>query len=124
MSNHSLDIFEEASKEVLQNSNSTVVVKTIQDCTNSKSDKKLTPLEAKNWSELQHAFETYHVKRFNRVLQQLPDREFVRTFLKVAPFFKINASKQPVDPNVTVNNITITVNRSERAEESKIIEIK
>jgi hypothetical protein len=124
MSNHSLDIFEEASKEVLQNSNSTVVVKTIQDCTNSKSDKKLTPLEAKNWSELQHAFETYHVKRFNRVLQQLPDREFVRTFLKVAPFFKINASKKPVDPNVTVNNITITVNRSERAEESKIIEIK
>tara|TARA_R110000851_G_scaffold51794_1_gene122674 strand:+ start:86 stop:460 length:375 start_codon:yes stop_codon:yes gene_type:complete len=124
MGKSDLDIFQQAASEVLETTNSTVSVKTIQEGDFGKTEGTMTILEARNWNELQEAFNSYHVKRFNRVMQQLPDREFTRVFIKIAPFFKQNAAKQPPAGPTTLNQINITVNRSGEKTEEKTITLK
>lgn len=119
-----MDVFEESAKEVLDMTNSTVVAPTIPQDNVTPGPKTMTPLQAKNWSEINEAMNTYHTERFNRVLQQLPDREFARVYLKALPFFKQHASKNTTESPTTVNQINITVHRSgEDTPETKTIEI-
>lgn len=118
-----MDVFEESAKEVLNMTNSTVVAPTIPDNV-TPGPKTMTPLQAKNWNEITEAMNTYHTERFNRVLQELPDREFARVYLKALPFFRQHASKNTNETPTTVNHINITVHRSgEDTAETKTIEI-
>jgi len=120
-----MDIFEESAKEVLETNNSTVVAPTIPEHVTHRPG-EMTVLQAKNWDEMRDSFETYHSERFNKVLQQLPDREFVRVFTKIAPFFKRHASKESEEKVVEeVTTITVNVHRSgaEQPDETKTIDI-
>lgn len=120
-----MDVFHESAIEVLENTNSTVVAGKLTEASLSKSGDQMTKLQAKNWSELESAMETAHTERFNKVLNELPDREFVRVYIKVLPFFRQPLSKQANTPPLTLQQITINVHRSgeQLPSESKIIEI-
>lgn len=117
------DIFEEASKEFLDSSYDTVASRTIQDSNLSKKRSSMTPLEVKNWDELVNAMETHHTKRFNEVLDSLPDREFVRSYLKALPFFKSPSAKKKEVKAVVQQKVTIEVVKSGEKQQ-KIIDVK
>src|SRR5210317_52920 len=46
------------------------------------------------FDELKDAVENEHAERFNNVLHTLPDREFVRVYLKTLEFFKPKVVRQ------------------------------
>lgn len=48
----------------------------------------------KNWSELKIAIDNEHAHRFNDILNNLPDREFTRIYLKALEFFKPKVIRQ------------------------------
>lgn len=48
----------------------------------------ITENHKKNWGQLRDAMETIHAKRFNQIMFTLPDREFVRVYLKSLEYFK------------------------------------
>jgi len=48
----------------------------------------------KNWSELKTAIDNEHAHRFNDILNNLPDREFTRIYLKALEFFKPKVIRQ------------------------------
>ena len=117
------DIFKEATRSVLQEDHKTVASGVIKESELTTGNKTMPPARAKSWQELQDAFNSYHVERFNRVMQELPDREFVRVFVKIAPFFKKNAAQQLPEGPKELTQINITINRNETVEE-KIIELE
>ena len=53
-----------------------------------------TYVTRKNWKELKIAIDTEHAERFNRILHELPDREFARVYLKSLEFFKPKVIRQ------------------------------
>jgi len=61
----------------------------------------------KNWKELKLAIDTEHAERFNRILHELPDREFARVYLKSLEFFKPKVIRQAGAegklPDTTIN---------------------
>lgn len=120
------DIFEESIEEVFKTTNSTVVAPTITENSLDIGGEGVTPVQARNWNELQVAFATGHTERFNRVMNELPDREFARIYVKIAPFFKEKATRHnsPKGPTV-LNQITINVHRNskDKNDEQRIIEI-
>ncbi len=47
----------------------------------------MTDEQKSTWDDLQNAMIGEHAKKFNEILTKLPDREFVRVYLKTLEFF-------------------------------------
>lgn len=98
------DIFKESAMRVLLNKDKDVPI---------IEDDVIVPIEAGNWAELKIALKGGHAKRFNRLLQQLPPREFMRTYLKVLEFVQPKVTRQIPDPTDKEDNkLIIHVKRS------------
>ena len=102
-----MDIFEESAKEVLDTTNATVVSPVISERNLDPTSASATVLQAKNWNELASCFENQMTQRFMEVVNKLPDREYVRVFTKIAPFFKQKASINNNVSSPVMNQITI-----------------
>ena len=61
----------------------------------------------KSFAELGVGMDEEHAERFNRILSTLPDREFVRVYLKTLEFFKPKITRTEGDfedkKNTTIN---------------------
>lgn len=68
---------------------------------------QLDPVAAKTWEDLKKNMSGVHAERFNRVLQELPDREFMRVYIKAIEFFKPKITRiggtPPVKKDTTIN---------------------
>jgi len=104
------DIFQEASKSPVKK---TII--TLDDAdviTESNILVKYDKTTRKTFNELKTAVDNEHAERFNDLLHSLPDREFVRVYLKVLEFFKPKVIRQLGDGDPTKDtDITITIKR-------------
>jgi hypothetical protein len=121
MDNKSKDIFEQAASIVLKKEIQTIEVKP------EKKNNEIVPHEktqnVKTWNQLTKAINTNHAQRFNQILEKLPDREFVRVYLKGLEFFKPKIIRQTGQkPNTGDNTINIQINYGK--EENTIEDIK
>lgn len=85
------DIFAEAAKQSI---NIDTLVINEKSPTKANVDLPISKKVRKNWSELKIAIDNEHAKRFNDILNNLPDREFTRTYLKALEFFKPKVIRQ------------------------------
>lgn len=98
------DIFQESAMRVLKRNEKLEPI---------IEDDVIVPVEVGNWAELKIALKEGHAKRFNNILQQLPPREFIRTYLKVLEFVQPKVTRQISDPsNQEDNTLIIHVKRS------------
>jgi hypothetical protein len=76
------------------------------------------------WTDLTAAMTGRHALRFNKVLTELPDREFIRVYLKALEYFMPKVTRREsgfgAEKNPTIN---IQINRGGLTPESKIIDI-
>ena len=87
-----VDIFVQAAEEVINNKNELVLIED-----NVTVHNVALPIEhkiRKTWKELKVAIDNEHAKRFNDILNNLPDREFTRIYLKALEFFKPKVIRQ------------------------------
>lgn len=98
------DIFKESAMRVLTNKDKDEPI---------IEDDVIVPIEAGNWAELKIALKGGHAERFNDLLQKLPPREFIRTYLKVLEFVQPKVTRQIADPSDKEDNtLVIHVKRS------------
>jgi hypothetical protein len=89
----SLDIFQEASESVVGKKR-TITLTEEDVITESNIEVRYDKQTRKNFAELKEAVDNEHAERFNRLLHSLPDREFVRVYLKTLEFFKPKVVRQ------------------------------
>jgi hypothetical protein len=91
-----IDIFEEAAKQTIVTTKRSLLLKeeTITDTNLTLPTNKKT---RKNWNQLKKAIDSEHAERFNNILNNLPDREFARVYLKSLEFFKPKVIRQSGD---------------------------
>jgi hypothetical protein len=66
----------------------------------------------KTFNALKKGFEAEHAERFNQVLHSLPDREFVRVYLRALEFFKPKITREVGKrPPAKDNTINIQINK-------------
>jgi hypothetical protein len=111
------DIFAQALEQSMtQNINiKTLVVG--EDNTKQKSLPEIQRQVVKTWKELKVAIDNEHAERFNNILVHLPDREFVRIYLKTLEFVKpkiIRQSGVQAVPTDTTINIQINYGNKNR----------
>jgi len=117
----SKDIFEQAASIVLKKEIQTIELKPETEKNEIVVPKK--EADVKTWSQLTKAINTNHAQRFNQILEKLPDREFVRVYLKGLEFFKPKIIRQTGQkPNTGDNTINIQINYGK--EENTIDDIK
>lgn len=87
-----LDVFESALAESIQ-ALPTIINQEVN-ITQNNVGLPVTPKTRKTWKELKVAIDNEHAHRFNNVLNDLPDREFVRVYLKALEFFKPKVIRQ------------------------------
>ena len=105
-----LDIFTEAAKMTIDQSK-TINVK-VEKITNHNISLPANKKVRKNWGELREAIDNEHAERFNKILNELPDREFARVYLKSLEFFKPKVIRQAGDKKEEQNTvINIQINR-------------
>ena len=105
-----VDVFEEAAKQVISTKRSIMLSEETITDTNLTlpTNKKVR----KTWGELKIAIDSEHAKRFNDILNNLPDREFARVYLKSLEFFKPKVVRQIGDaPTKEDTTINIQINR-------------
>ena len=85
------DIFAEAAQQSINIE--TLIIKDDK-VTNKNVNLPTTKKVRKNWAELKTAIDNEHAKRFNDILNNLPDREFARVYLKSLEFFKPKVIRQ------------------------------
>jgi len=77
------DIF---AKALAQTAN---VIERTMTFTEKTLDTNIVPAsKVKTWEEMRSAMDNEHAEKFNKILTQLPDREFMRIYLKAMEFFK------------------------------------
>lgn len=64
--------------------------------------------ERTTWAAVGKGLNNEHAQRFNEVLKRLPDREFVRVYLKTMEFFKPKVIRESND-NKKDNKLIVTV---------------
>lgn len=79
------DIFKEASNAVIKK---TIIPQELVLGENALPDVKNTPAVGETFADLEKSMDTVHAKKFNLLLHTLPDREFVRVYLKALEYFK------------------------------------
>jgi len=108
-----LDVFESALAESIQ-AIPTIVNQEVN-ITQNNIGLPVTPKVRKNWKELKVAIDEEHAVRFNNVLNDLPDREFVRVYLKALEFFKPKVIRAGGGQGEVIDQtITIQVNYSNK----------
>jgi hypothetical protein len=97
------DIFMEAAKQTI---NRTITIKE-ENITEHNIGLPTTKKSRKHWDGLKKEIEEGHADRFNKILEELPDREFVRVYLKALEFFKPKIVRQTggkkEEPDTTIN---------------------
>lgn len=97
------DIFKESAMRVLKK-NEEQVVPMDEDVIYNES--------ITNWAELKKELKGAHAERFNKILRQLPAREFMRVYLKVLEFVQPKVTRQiPDGGDKEDNNLIIHVKR-------------
>jgi len=101
-----VDIFEQASMQTMN------VLKVEQNLTIQNVAKPTVPIERKTWKGLKIGMDNEHAERFNRILTELPDREFVRVYLKALEFVKPKIIRTTGERNTKGDTtINIQINR-------------
>lgn len=59
--------------------------------------KKYQTRNKKTWEEIKESMKNDHADRFNEILKNLPDREYVRVYLKVLEFVEPKIVRQIAD---------------------------
>lgn len=102
-----VDIFEQASMQTMNILNVEQTNLTIQNVA-----KPTIPIKRKTWKELKIGMDNEHAERFNNILTELPDREFVRVYLKALEFVKPKIIRTTGERNTKGDTtINIQINR-------------
>ena len=107
------DVFEESIDEFMDNI-PTIEVKEddIVPVDSVSLVKKMNP-DNDNWKELRESMLGVHAERFNKVMSELPDREFARLYLKSLEYFKPKIVRGANDKdNQLPPTINIQINRT------------
>ena len=94
MSDEKKDIFKQAAEqhisiEVSKKDEDVELVETeeiVEDL--SMIDKAISVTKELEWNTLKHNLQTKHAAKFDRILSTLPDRDFIRVYLKALEFVK------------------------------------
>lgn len=107
-----VDVFLEAAMQTINTKTITLEDKTI---TTQNVNLPTTKKTRKTWKDLKEAIDNEHAERFNKVLNELPDREFVRVYLKSLEFFKPKIIRQEGGKGqIKDNTINIQINYGNR----------
>lgn len=108
------DIFMQSAMQSMDEQNNLQIV-FVQNNTQPITDGNIdsVPIVArKSFQELGVGMDEEHAERFNRVLNALPDREFVRVYLKTLEFFKPKITRTEGDfENKKDSTINILIKR-------------
>ena len=92
-----------------------------------KAISKITDLNLpmRKWEELKESILGIHTKKFDLILEKLPDREFVRVYMKMIEYYipKAKTQKEPKVFTKEKNTLVIVINRGREKEEEKIIDV-
>ena len=103
------DIFEQASSDVVKR---TITLTEERPITEQNLPVRTDFKTRSTFAQLKKAVDLEHAERFNNILHTLPDREFVRVYLKTLEFFKPKVIRQIGDGSTKKDtNITITIKR-------------
>lgn len=81
--------------------------------------------EEKDWNELRKAIDGRYAKKFMDLLDNLPDREFIRSYLKVLEYVKPKITRKEELPAGDIDNsITIQIVQLLPDGKQRIIELK
>lgn len=124
------ELFEDAAKEQLEKSKKIKEI-VIEDeiVENNKNElleqaKFITAPIEDQWSKLESDLKGKHMKRFNEALGSLPDREFVRVYLKLMEYVKPKLVRdKKIEGGENNNYININIVTGGTDEETKIIDI-
>lgn len=110
------DIFLEAAAQVVKQTKSVTMELKEEIITEQNINLPSTKKTRKTFKDLKKAMDNEHAKRFNAILIELPDREFVRTYLKALEFFKPKVIRQlGGKENTKTQTINIQINRGEKS---------
>lgn len=102
-----LDIFQEASESIVGKKR-TITLTEEDIITEPNKPMRYDAKNRKTFKELKKAVDLEHAERFNNLLHTLPDREFVRVYLKVLEFFKPKVTRQHGDGG-TEKDLTVNI---------------
>lgn len=120
------DIFKESSMTVLKNANdlqsevdsypeNSEPIQKEDVITNANIDIPMsnnTPEKKRNWDNLKEAFDNDMTDRFMGIMDKLPDREYIRVYVKVADFFKPKMTRTQNVEAPKDNKLEIVINSS------------
>lgn len=110
-----VDIFDEAAEEAFQvkedDLSKVVALGTSMISIEEHTGVPATEVPPGQWKILKESIDGKHAKRFNDILDTLPDREFVRVYLKAIEYFKpkvVRAAggirdEKPIQINIQIN---------------------
>lgn len=108
------DIFMEASMQSFKSTSTKTITlsetKTVQEGIKEVNELLYKPPTKGEWAKLKKDLDGVYAKKFNDILMQLPDREFVRVYMKVLEFTKpkiIRESREKGKQGDTTINIQI-----------------
>lgn len=119
------ELFKEAASSFLKAANQVSQVpevireKTLQEKKEELYDEAREFEESNNWQELVKDMSDVHAKKFNNILKTLPDRDFVRAYLKALEYFKPKIIRTDQKPTAEVDN-TITVQIVQKNDKGEI----
>ena len=99
-----LDIFKMAAEKALHNVPDTDEVSEEVEALVTKGAEIIVK-ESKEWEKLALRFDGDYTERFMAVLDNLPDREYVRTYVKLLEYFKPKIIRKDTTPADKVDNV-------------------
>ena len=107
-----IDIFEQALADTVKGIEQTAGLEPV---TSREVDLPMVKKTRRNWKELKTAIDNEHAHRFNDILNNLPDREFARVYLKSLEFFKPKVIRQAGGQGEVVDQtINIQINYGDK----------
>lgn len=125
MDNNEDELFKEAANSFLNSAKNTdslpevIIEKTLAQKKEELFNEAIDFEENNNWQELVRDMSDSHAKKFNNILKTLPDREFVRAYLKALEYFKPKIIRTDQKPTSEVDN-TITVQIVQKNDKGEI----
>ncbi len=102
------DIFQEAARQMIEK-NPEYSIELVQ---NKVSVSKAKKKESINFKKLEKKVDNEYAQRFNDIMETLPDREFMRNYLKVIEYFKPKVTRGTGDDGPKVNQtINVVIKR-------------
>lgn len=114
--NEEKDVFKEAAQKaaqkLIEQSQKATQLPT-QTKTNEQIAKEIE--EERTWDDLVEAVEGKYTSRFMDIMDRMPDREFVKNFMKMLEFFKPKVTRRDGTPNenrdTTINIQMVVINQ-------------